>query len=190
MLPGLQVETLAKTVLHDPVEVQVGGRSVVNKDIHQSVELRPEGERFLRLLEILGQWVEQGKVLIFVQTQEQCDNLFRDLLKVRCSDPITMWVSGTEQALQKAMSEAKVVLSEPVVLWRPAAFQAAANWLAFKLRGACSLWSSALLCFGQARRSSAATDGKLLQVQSVFRCRRLCTKGLMSATAVAAVRCM
>ena len=73
----LQVETLAKTVLRNPVEVQV-----VNKDIHQSVELRPEGERFLRLLEILGQWYERGKVLIFVQTQEQCDNLFRDLLKV------------------------------------------------------------------------------------------------------------
>ena len=83
--PGLravQVETLAKQVMHDPVEVQVGGRSVVNKDIRQSVELRPEGERFLRLLEILGQWCELGKVLIFVQTQEQCDNLFRDLLKV------------------------------------------------------------------------------------------------------------
>ena len=81
-----QVETLAKQVMHDPVEVQVGGRSVVNKDIHQSVELRPEGERFLRLLEILGQWCERGKVLIFVQTQDQCDNLFRDLLNVSWPD--------------------------------------------------------------------------------------------------------
>ena len=77
----LQVEMLAKQVLHDPVEVQVGGRNVVNKDIRQSVELRPEGERFLRLLEILGQWCELGKVLIFVQTQEQCDNLLRHLLQ-------------------------------------------------------------------------------------------------------------
>ena len=33
---------------------QVGGRSVVNADIAQSVEIRPQEERFLRLLEILG----------------------------------------------------------------------------------------------------------------------------------------
>jgi hypothetical protein len=36
------------------------------------------------LLQVLGQWYEQGKVLIFVQSQEKCDTLFRDLLKVRC----------------------------------------------------------------------------------------------------------
>lgn len=33
------------------------------------VEIRPEGDRFLRLLEILGQWYEKGKIIIFVQTQ-------------------------------------------------------------------------------------------------------------------------
>ena len=38
--------------------------------------------RFLRLLEILGDWYERGKVLVFVSSQDQCDNLFRDLLKV------------------------------------------------------------------------------------------------------------
>lgn len=73
---------LAKSVLQNPVEIQVGGRSVVNKDIDQYVEIRPEEERFLRLLEILGEWYEKGKILIFVSSQEQCDNLFRDLLKV------------------------------------------------------------------------------------------------------------
>ena len=35
---------------------QVGGRSVVNKDIAQYIEIRPEEERFLRLLEVLGEW--------------------------------------------------------------------------------------------------------------------------------------
>jgi ATP-dependent RNA helicase DDX46/PRP5 len=63
--------------------VQVGGRSVVNADIAQFVEIRPEDERFLRLLEILGEWYEVGKIIIFVHTQDNCDNLFRDLLKVR-----------------------------------------------------------------------------------------------------------
>ncbi len=37
----------------------------------------------LRLLEILGQWYEKGKVLIFVKGQGECDDLFRDLLKAR-----------------------------------------------------------------------------------------------------------
>ncbi len=53
---AVQVETLARKVLVDPVEIQVGGRSVVNRDITQYVEIRPEEERFLRLLEVLGEW--------------------------------------------------------------------------------------------------------------------------------------
>ena len=47
------------------------------------MEIRPQEERFLRLLEILGEWYERGKALIFVSSQEACDNLFRDLLKAR-----------------------------------------------------------------------------------------------------------
>jgi ATP-dependent RNA helicase DDX46/PRP5 len=50
---GAQVETLARTVLQAPVEIQVGGRSIVNADITQLVELREEDDRFLRLLEVL-----------------------------------------------------------------------------------------------------------------------------------------
>ncbi|BDA49746.1 DEAD-box ATP-dependent RNA helicase 42 [Coccomyxa sp. Obi] len=76
------VEVLAKQVLQSPIEIQVGGRSVVNSDISQFVEIRPEEDRFLRLLEILGEWYEKGKILIFVSSQDQCDNLFRDLIKV------------------------------------------------------------------------------------------------------------
>lgn len=76
-----QVELLAKKVLTDPVEIQVGGRSVVNPDVEQLVELRKEEERFLRLLELLGEWYEKGKVLVFVQSQDKCDSTFRELLK-------------------------------------------------------------------------------------------------------------
>eukprot|EP00891_Asterochloris_glomerata_P009008 jgi/Astpho2/9008/e_gw1.00133.30.1_t len=75
------VEVLARTALKDPVEVQVGGRSMVNKDITQRIEIRPEADRFLRLLEVLGEYYEKGKILVFVASQDQCDNLFRDLLK-------------------------------------------------------------------------------------------------------------
>ncbi|OVA05854.1 Helicase [Macleaya cordata] len=76
-----QVEILARKVLTKPVEIQVGGKNVVNKDISQLVEVRPENERFLRLLELLGEWYEKGKILIFVHSQEKCDSLFKDLLK-------------------------------------------------------------------------------------------------------------
>ena len=77
------LEALAKQLLlHAPVEVQVGGRSVVNADIAQVVEVRPPGERFLRLLEILGEWCERGKVLVFTSSQAACDSLFRDLLSL------------------------------------------------------------------------------------------------------------
>lgn len=76
-----QVESLARKVLTRPVEIQVGGRSVVNKDITQTVEVRPEGEeRFLRLLELLGEWYEKGKILIFVHSQDKCDSLFKELM--------------------------------------------------------------------------------------------------------------
>lgn len=51
------------------------------KDIAQLVEVRPESDRFLRLLEVLGEWYEKGKILIFVQSQEKCDALFKDLLR-------------------------------------------------------------------------------------------------------------
>ncbi|KAL9290823.1 DEAD-box ATP-dependent RNA helicase 45 [Arabidopsis thaliana] len=72
-----QVETLARKVLNKPVEIQVGGRSVVNKDITQLVEIRPESERFSRLLELLGEWYEKGKVLVFVRSQEKSISDFK-----------------------------------------------------------------------------------------------------------------
>lgn len=56
------MELIARRILIDPVEILVGGRSVVNSDITQYVEIRPEDDRFFRLLEILGKWFEEGKV--------------------------------------------------------------------------------------------------------------------------------
>lgn len=79
---------MARQTLKSPVEIQVGGRSVVNEDITQYVEIRQPEDRFMRLLELLGDWQEQGKILVFVNSQEQCDKLFRDLLQV-CTDPKT-----------------------------------------------------------------------------------------------------
>ena len=76
-----QIEKLAKTVLRLPLEVVVGERSSVNKDITQVVEVHEDSDKFMRLLQLLGVWYEKGSVLVFVDTQEKCDQLFHDLLK-------------------------------------------------------------------------------------------------------------
>ncbi|RLN31056.1 hypothetical protein C2845_PM05G03680 [Panicum miliaceum] len=78
-----KVEKLARRVLTRPVEIEVGRRSVANADVAQLVEVRPRRgrERFLRLLELLGEWFHKGKVLVFVRSRDRCDSLFQDLLR-------------------------------------------------------------------------------------------------------------
>ena len=90
------MEALARAALRDPVEIQIGGRSVVNSDIEQIVEMRDEQDRFLRLLELLGEWYERGKSIVFVSSQEKCDKIFRDLL--RSGYPCLSLHGGKEQS--------------------------------------------------------------------------------------------
>ncbi|XP_063862560.1 probable ATP-dependent RNA helicase DDX46 isoform X5 [Scylla paramamosain] len=75
-----QVEALAKKILTKPIEITVGGRSVVCKDVTQEVVILDEDQKFLKLLEVLGQFYERGQTLVFVDKQENADSLFRDLL--------------------------------------------------------------------------------------------------------------
>ncbi|XP_042243430.1 probable ATP-dependent RNA helicase DDX46 isoform X1 [Homarus americanus] len=75
-----QVEALAKKILTKPIEIMVGGRSVVCKDVTQAVVILDEDQKFLKLLEILGQYYERGQIIIFVDKQENADSLFKDLL--------------------------------------------------------------------------------------------------------------
>lgn len=77
-----QIEKLAKSVLKLPLEIVVGERSTVNKDITQYIEVHEEDDKFLRLLQLLGLWYEKGSVLIFVDKQEKSDQLFHELLKL------------------------------------------------------------------------------------------------------------
>jgi len=76
------VEQLAKKILTKPLEIIVGGRSVVCSDVEQHVEVVQEDAKFKRLLELLKDWQDKGLVLIFVDRQEACDRLFTDLLRV------------------------------------------------------------------------------------------------------------
>lgn len=75
------MEALARRILSKPIEVQVGGRSVVCSDVEQHVIVIEEEKKFLKLLEILGHYQEKGSVLIFVDKQEHADGLLKDLMK-------------------------------------------------------------------------------------------------------------
>ena len=72
-----QVEALAKKILDKPLEIMVGGRSVVCKDVHQEIVILEEEEKFLKLLELLGIYYEQGQIIVFVDKQESADTLFK-----------------------------------------------------------------------------------------------------------------
>uniref|UniRef100_A0A3B5LBR6 Probable ATP-dependent RNA helicase DDX46 n=1 Tax=Xiphophorus couchianus TaxID=32473 RepID=A0A3B5LBR6_9TELE len=75
------MEALARRILAKPIEVQVGGRSVVCSDVEQHVLVIDEEKKFLKLLEILGHYQEKGSVIIFVDKQEHADGLLKDLMK-------------------------------------------------------------------------------------------------------------
>ena len=81
-----QMEALARKTLAKPVEIVVGGRSVVAPEITQIVEVRNDDKKFVRLLELLGNMYadeknEDDRALIFVDRQESADSLLRDLMK-------------------------------------------------------------------------------------------------------------
>ena len=76
-----QMEALARRVLDSPLEILVGGRSVVSDSVTQYVEVVEEEAKFFKLLEVLGNYFTPDKrILIFVDTQDAADNLFRILL--------------------------------------------------------------------------------------------------------------
>ncbi|KAI8346199.1 P-loop containing nucleoside triphosphate hydrolase protein [Blakeslea trispora] len=96
-----QMEALARKVLKKPLEITVGGRSVVCDDVTQIVEVREEETKFVRLLEILGQlFHEQGEeeasAIVFVDRHEAADNLLRDL--IRRGYPCQSLHGGKDQA--------------------------------------------------------------------------------------------
>uniref|UniRef100_A0A0V0G3V5 Probable ATP-dependent RNA helicase DDX46 n=1 Tax=Triatoma dimidiata TaxID=72491 RepID=A0A0V0G3V5_TRIDM len=76
-----QMEALARRILTRPIEVQVGGRSIVCKEVEQHVVLLEEDHKMLKLLELLGHYQEKGSVIVFVDRQESADALLKDLMK-------------------------------------------------------------------------------------------------------------
>ncbi|KAJ5827418.1 Helicase C-terminal [Penicillium robsamsonii] len=79
------MEALARKTLNQPVEITVGGRSVVAPEITQIVEVRNNDQKFFRLLELLGNLYEDDanedyRTLIFVDRQEAADDLLKQLM--------------------------------------------------------------------------------------------------------------
>jgi len=76
------LENLAKQSLKAPLEIIVGGRSVASDSVEQYAEVVEEEDKFLRLLQILGDHAdEKKKVIVFVGRQEQADSLFEQLTR-------------------------------------------------------------------------------------------------------------
>lgn len=80
------MEALARKTLDKPIEIVVGGRSVVAPEITQVVEVRNDDKKFVRLLELLGNLYddeenEDARALIFVDRQEGADTLLRELMR-------------------------------------------------------------------------------------------------------------
>lgn len=76
-----QMEALARKILDKPIEIQVGGKSVVCDDINQNVVILEEHQKMLKLLELLGVYWENGNVLVFVDKQEKADELVAQLMR-------------------------------------------------------------------------------------------------------------
>lgn len=45
------------------------------------MEVFEESNKLLRLLELLGEWDDKGKILVFVDKQTEADELFKELLR-------------------------------------------------------------------------------------------------------------
>lgn len=89
-----KMELLAKSVLHNPIEIVVGGISVVSREITQWVEFFEVNDnsdeesissrKFDKLLEVLARFPATKK-LVFVEKQDSADHLMMKLLEKNIS---------------------------------------------------------------------------------------------------------
>ena len=81
-----QIQSLTAKALINPVEIVIGGKSVVAPEIEQKIIVIEEALKFNRLLGILGDLYSQEsntdiRTLCFVETQGSADSLMADLLR-------------------------------------------------------------------------------------------------------------
>ncbi|CBY13871.1 unnamed protein product [Oikopleura dioica] len=75
------MEALARRILTKPLEITVGGKSVVCDDVQQNVVVLNDEDKFLKLLELLGRFQESGSVIVFTHKHEVADALLKEVLK-------------------------------------------------------------------------------------------------------------
>lgn len=76
------LEAHARKILTAPIAIQVGGRSIVCKDVCQSVEIIEEHDKFLRLLDIFRKHVDnENSAIVFVSKQGKADSLLEDIMQ-------------------------------------------------------------------------------------------------------------
>lgn len=76
------IESLARKVMKDSVEITVGGRSTVADTITQLIEIHEEEDKMKRVLELLGEVThndENARALIFVEQQGNADVMMINL---------------------------------------------------------------------------------------------------------------
>ena len=75
-----QIETLAKKILTKPLEIVVGQRGQSAKNITQYIEVIPKSKSFVRLIEILDEYVNTSTI-IFADSQSESIELWKQLYK-------------------------------------------------------------------------------------------------------------
>ncbi|XP_024517597.1 DEAD-box ATP-dependent RNA helicase 20 [Selaginella moellendorffii] len=74
------VEQLANQFLHDPYKVTIGSSSLkANHSIAQHVEVVNDYEKYQKLIKLLDEFMDGGKILIFMETKRGCDQVTKQL---------------------------------------------------------------------------------------------------------------
>lgn len=74
------VEILAKRVLKKPLEIVIGIRGQICRNVDQEILIIEEKQKLFKLLELLGIWLDRGSVLVFVDRKIVADELYTKLL--------------------------------------------------------------------------------------------------------------
>ncbi|KAA8540773.1 hypothetical protein F0562_024308 [Nyssa sinensis] len=75
-----EVEALAWQFLHNPNKVIIGSPNLkANQSINQVVEVVTELEKYNRLIRLLTEVTDGGRILIFVETKKGCDQVTKKL---------------------------------------------------------------------------------------------------------------
>ena len=77
------VEALARRILINPLEIVVGNRGQVCRNVNQKIYICEKEDKDFKLLELLGIWLEKGSVIVFVDKKEDADKLFTKLLEYK-----------------------------------------------------------------------------------------------------------